>query len=771
MKLRLLIIFIMLKIGLAQDPITWTKHVISDSIEKAKKHVVADINQDGFMDVVCTANPEGSSGVEDPAKPNVLLYLNDGNQVFTEYVIAYKFLEARGIGVGDLNSDGFPDLAVGNRNYDSSLVWFENPTTGYNQEWARYPLGAGAPLNYEVHILDVNNDGIPDILDGYGDAADGGNSADDYIRWFENDGQASPAFTEYNIINYPTPSGIAVADFDGDSDLDICADSWLDYTNPVPVTDEDVRWWAQGTGNSWSLSEIIKTSYGGIGLDAADMDDDGDQDIIGAGWKAQTFDWWANDGSGNFGSSIHTIATGVSYPRHVAAADMDGDADMDVLTCADNDNTVAWFENDGSLNFTEHDLSTDFTYAYYVTPSDLDGDGDMDVVATAQDKIETGGTVAGQVAWWENDLSEERTIAAGDPAAESFNNAKVIIDFASGYSGGMTSVFFNHGRNRHTTQLEIGLDHIAAKGYYTIVSHASTYSATIDFYYSGISEWSNITNENDLRICYWDENSGANGEWVVLAPTAQQVFPADDFIRVSGISSELKKFSLFTLGSVSGDNPLPVRLVDAYAQINSDHIYLCWTTGSEVANLGFEIWRKKDGDSEYKRLTSYQTNNDLRGMGYSSAGRTYHYSDFDVISGQTYSYILYDVNLGGIKSEARRFNVDFIPSDISRLVDGALPTRLALANNFPNPFNATTNIEFSIPEKNSGDDILPVRVDIYNINGQRVRTLFEGELAPGKYRLVWDGKNDQGREVSSGNYVFGLRAGGKFLVRRMTLLK
>ena len=262
MNVRIPIFILLITVyALAQDPITWTKHVISDNIEKAKKHVVTDINQDGYLDVVCTANPEGSTGTEDPTKPNVLLYLNDGNQSFTEYVIAYSFLEARGIGAGDLNSDGYPDIAVGNRNYDSTLVWFENPTTGYNQEWIRHSLGAGAPLNYVVHIVDVNEDGIPDILDGYGDAADGGGTAGDYIRWFENDGQSTPTFTEHNIINYPTPSGITTADFDGDSDLDICADCWLSYTNPSPVTDEDLRWWSQEAGNSWSSAPVGKHKH------------------------------------------------------------------------------------------------------------------------------------------------------------------------------------------------------------------------------------------------------------------------------------------------------------------------------------------------------------------------------------------------------------------------------------------------------------------------------------------------------------------------------
>ncbi len=768
MTKKIYLLLLLPVILLAQNPVTWTKHVVSDTLEKAKKNVVLDVDLDGDLDIVCNANPEGA-GSEDLSKANVLLFLNDGIQNFTESIISYRFRGARALAAGDLTGDGYPEVVVGNNYADSSLVWFINPASGYNSIWAKHTLGGFAPLNYIALVFDLDQDGDMDIVDGQGDAANGGTSAGDYIRWFENDGLSSPTFTERDIINYPSPSGIAVADFDADSDNDISGACWLNYTSVTPITDEDVRWWSQGT-SAWTQEEVIKTSYGGNDLYAADMDGDGDQDIIGAGWKAQTIDWWANDGTGNFGASLYTVATAISYPRSVAAADMDGDDDMDLLACADNDNTVFWFENDGSMNFTQHNLSTAFTYAYFASAADMDGDGDLDVVATAQDKIETGGTVAGQAAWWESDLAEEKIIASGDPAAQSYNNFKLIIDFASGYTGGMTSVFYNHGANSHRQNVNSALHHIAAKGYYTIVSHASTYSATIDFYYAGIAEWSAISNESDLRVCYWDVDSGISGEWVILNSAGQTVFAADDYIRVTGINLELHTYSLFTLGSVSSDNALPVQLLSFKAEQYRDGVELIWQTSSELNNRGFEIRRKTDRETKEELIASYVSDPALEGLGTSSAGREYRYFDSQVLPGKSYTYILYDVSVNGQRSAARNLSVDFIPGGVTRVHDGFVATTPQLKANYPNPFNQSTVVSFYLPQTKDGTAI-PVTLNIYDAQGGMVRTLFNGSLSAGTYRMFWDGKNSAGQTVASGMY-FSRLAGPDFaLNRRMTLVK
>jgi enediyne biosynthesis protein E4 len=94
-----------------------------------------------------------------------------------------------------------------------------------------------------------------------------------------------------------------------------------------------------------------------------------------------------------------------------------------------------------------------------------------------------------------------------------------------------------------------------------------------------------------------------------------------------------------------------------------------------------------------------------------------------------------------------------------------LPGVFSLEDNFPNPFNARTVIPFAIPTRGW------VRLDIYDVAGQRVRVLVDEELAAGRYRRVWKGRNDAGQPVASGVYVYRFRVGERVESRRLLLLK
>ena len=97
--------------------------------------------------------------------------------------------------------------------------------------------------------------------------------------------------------------------------------------------------------------------------------------------------------------------------------------------------------------------------------------------------------------------------------------------------------------------------------------------------------------------------------------------------------------------------------------------------------------------------------------------------------------------------------------------EGIVPEEFALAQNFPNPFNASTTIAFQLG--------LPSRVElaVYSISSQRVRTLFSGSLPPGYHRLQWDGRNERGESVASGAYLYQLSAGDFVATRQLMLLK
>jgi hypothetical protein len=96
-----------------------------------------------------------------------------------------------------------------------------------------------------------------------------------------------------------------------------------------------------------------------------------------------------------------------------------------------------------------------------------------------------------------------------------------------------------------------------------------------------------------------------------------------------------------------------------------------------------------------------------------------------------------------------------------------IPVDYSLSQNFPNPFNPSTSIQFSVPKTGF------VTIKVYDLIGQEVTTLFAGIAERGLYTLIWNGKDDNGNLVSSGSYIYRMSAndGGFVLSKKMTFLK
>ncbi len=94
-----------------------------------------------------------------------------------------------------------------------------------------------------------------------------------------------------------------------------------------------------------------------------------------------------------------------------------------------------------------------------------------------------------------------------------------------------------------------------------------------------------------------------------------------------------------------------------------------------------------------------------------------------------------------------------------------LPKRFDLAQNYPNPFNPTTVIEYALPKAGH------VNLAIYNIMGQKVRTLVDGMQPAGRFHLVWDGRSDSGVRVPSGIYFYRIQSGEYVAMKKMILMK
>lgn len=99
------------------------------------------------------------------------------------------------------------------------------------------------------------------------------------------------------------------------------------------------------------------------------------------------------------------------------------------------------------------------------------------------------------------------------------------------------------------------------------------------------------------------------------------------------------------------------------------------------------------------------------------------------------------------------------------VADSGIPFEYRLLNNYPNPFNPSTKIAFEIPQQEF------VSLNIYDINGQLVKTLVNENLSAGRFERIWNGGNENGIQVNSGIYIYKLNAGSFEKSARMILMK
>jgi hypothetical protein len=218
-----------------------------------------------------------------------------------------------------------------------------------------------------------------------------------------------------------------------------------------------------------------------------------------------------------------------------------------------------------------------------------------------------------------------------------------------------------------------------------------------------------------------------------------------------------------TPGGLGGDEPLPVTLSSFTGIYANGSSLLQWTTQSESNNQGWNVYR-----SESENITEgIQVNGVMiDGAGTSNVQTNYSYEDaFTVQTTTTVNYWLESVDYSG--------NSEFfgpIPVLIEHQQDNPdapeIPIVLGLHQNYPNPFNPDTKIKFAVEEAGNAE------VAIFNLKGQKIATLFSGEVeADTYYETVWSGRDDNGKEVASGVYLYRLNSSGKNETKRMMLIK
>ncbi|MFH1844214.1 MAG: T9SS type A sorting domain-containing protein, partial [bacterium] len=176
-------------------------------------------------------------------------------------------------------------------------------------------------------------------------------------------------------------------------------------------------------------------------------------------------------------------------------------------------------------------------------------------------------------------------------------------------------------------------------------------------------------------------------------------------------------------------------------------VALSWPYNDGLVD-GFHIYRRT-ADSEAVRLTDEMLTGDSGRIEYVDPG--YGIAIVTVLS---YSFSLIS---DGVETMSGKWQ--------SVTFRGSVPTQFALRNNYPNPFNPLTNIEFDLPKAGQ------VSLFIYDVSGRLVKTLINEALPAAKHLVQWDGTDGSSRRVASGVYYYRLDTGNDAATKRMMLVK
>lgn len=297
-----------------------------------------DLDQDGDLDLVASSGG-GSFQVS----------LWDGSTYASPLQVSPMVATGIGSQVVDVNGDGFLDAVIHTAAGFSCKLNLGGGALGPVQSFS---IPGGQVLKGQ--LADVNGDGAPDFV---------AVTAEDRVWWMLNDGAGGFAAATLAPGEMPVatsaPTWLEVKDIDGDG-----------LQDALCIGNVDGRLFKALDGGALAAPRFILVNSGAYGAEAADMDGDGDKDIlVGGAWVEQL-------APGRFGP-VHSI--GESDAIH-AGADLDGDGLMDATPVYRMSDSLVWRRNMGDGTFEKRMIDPAAWYTYQAQAVDLDGDGDLDIL-------------------------------------------------------------------------------------------------------------------------------------------------------------------------------------------------------------------------------------------------------------------------------------------------------------------------------------------------------------------------------------------------------
>ncbi|NQV17543.1 MAG: VCBS repeat-containing protein [Armatimonadetes bacterium] len=716
------------------------------------------------------------------------LWSNDGNGSFTDTDILSNTAMSRSIRAADLDDDGDTDVVIAIL-YSNQVIIMENIGTGFNQ----IILDNSLVMPHTIELKDLDSDGDIDILCSEFDNS----NAMSEVAWWENLGNLN--FSDKNIITEMfQQSPFVFADFiDSDEHMDVVACGEV-YS--------DVVWWQNDGEENFGDGIYIDTFFNLVHTVVGnDLDQDGDVDVLGAACMGGLLAWWENDGDGGF--SRHDIDT-FGGALWMDCADFDNDGDMDLFAVGQGPNCAYLYENLGNEVFEEIPLPGIFGDGFSATAEDFDNDGDMDLAAI--------GRSSGQICWWENmyygiDFTAN-PLSGHAPLEVEFTDLSNFIEPVISWSWD----FDNDGEIDSNTENPVWI--YEEPGTYSVSLEVSTDSFT-----------RTLLQEDYITVFAGESGLFFDGsDSYVLCPSSSslnltEAFTIEAWINPTGWGEN----SAFGFGRIIDKQRFLFLLTDSNPVLN-DYSICLWLFHEDGSNsrsvapdnsISLNSWQHVaatyDGISEVKIYvygqeqslfqTAPPTGNILDnsaddfiignsiGQNYTFEGTIDELRIWDVVrdeqqindymfqylsgtesglvgywrmneaNGETIFDFTSNANDGTLYDTSWITGAPMIMTSSDDLLYDDLSSRLILYPNYPNPFNPTTTITFSLPA--NADE---VKLYIYNIKGQKVKQFSD---IRNQTSVIWKGKDDAGKPVSSGIYFYRLKTNDEEIHKRMILMK
>ncbi len=691
----------------------------------------ADYNNDGWLDVF-------ESNAEFGGAPRPFtMFTNDHDGTFTTYTnnITSTGTSGRaGAAIADFDGDGDQDIVTVSGNVTSNTVLWRDTGTNYT---STVLLASGANSRSESPSwLDYDLDGDLDLYIGCS-LSDGGSALVNHL--FRNNAGVLNEVTSGVggiITDLDITNGTTAGDFDNDGDVDIITVTNGDLGSSTPYHNRYYVNNGSGVFTENTISNINLIGYGESTANA-DIDNDGDLDVI-VGRQGRDY-LYHNNGSGNHWLEVISRGGGITGFANKTAIG----AIVKVQATINAELKTLIRDISGQTGRGSHNtLRAHFGLGNATTTNSLS--------VTWPDASNSVNTFTNIPA---DKFVYVTQIEADDEEVYSFPLADMQMEFNSlPFPGGAIAAYMLDsgpasnsfsGSALAPNGLSSTPDKVSPDKYWIIKNDGlSGFQIQLTLDYAGIS---GVENPGRLLLAW---RSGPGSPWI----------PSNTNRNGTLLSAAFNNFGEFAIVSATTDNSLPVELTGMTVFPTANSVTLKWETQSEIENLGFIVERSKKDLTNFEEIASYKTSPELKGQGNSSSFTKYQYSDDQVEPETTYWYRLVDVDINGARTTHAAVEVK----------TAALAGQFVLHHAYPNPFNPTTNIRFTIPATANGKRLT---VTVYNNLGQAVKTLYSGQASAGDLSLTWDATSNSGLRQASGIYFLQVRSESFSKTQKLVLMQ